>query len=74
MRYRADGGVNSEVNGAPGKDIYFMGIIDILQVSIRGPSIVILGTGSSSLALCFWEYISWEKSGKPRKTDYFLSL
>lgn len=33
LRYRVDGGVNSEVDGAPGKDIYFMGIIDILQVS-----------------------------------------
>lgn len=32
LRFRADGGVTSEVDGAPGKDIYFMGIIDILQV------------------------------------------
>lgn len=32
VRYRADGGVDSEVDGAPGKDVYFMGIIDILQV------------------------------------------
>eukprot|EP00752_Nemacystus_decipiens_P001652 g1605.t1 len=31
LRYRSDGGVNSEVDGARGKDIYFMGIIDILQ-------------------------------------------
>ncbi|CAM9318009.1 unnamed protein product [Pylaiella littoralis] len=31
LRYTVDGGINSEVEGARGKDVYFMGIIDILQ-------------------------------------------
>ncbi|CAM9407656.1 unnamed protein product [Ectocarpus sp. 12 AP-2014] len=37
VRYRADGGVKSEVDGgAPGKDIYYLGIIDILQTFWKG--------------------------------------
>ena len=31
---REDGGVESEVGGAAGTDVYFMGIIDILQVRV----------------------------------------
>ena len=37
IKRRLDGGLDSEVNGKRGQDIYFMGIIDILQVSqLRG--------------------------------------
>lgn len=35
IRRRADGGLESEVDGKRGKDIYFMGIIDILQVPYK---------------------------------------
>ncbi|CAM9704737.1 unnamed protein product [Ascophyllum nodosum] len=31
LRFNEDGGVESELNGAPGNEVYFMGIIDILQ-------------------------------------------
>ncbi|CAM9585348.1 unnamed protein product, partial [Pylaiella littoralis] len=35
IKRRSDGGLDSEVGGKRGRDIYFMGIIDILQASKR---------------------------------------
>lgn len=33
LRRRSDGGLDSEVGGQPGSDVYYVGVIDILQAS-----------------------------------------